>query len=68
MSTPTEVPLTCSLLNFDQPRGGVEEQRCITPLHFLDFDVISVKGRKKSLLGKVSLCFLHQIIVNNMLA
>ena len=41
VSTQTEVSLTCSLLNSDQPRGGVEEQRSITPLHFLDLDVIS---------------------------
>ena len=75
MSTQTEVPLTCLLLNFDQPRGGVEEQRCITPLHFLDFNVICVTtrktqsyARKKSLPGKVDLNFLHQIIVDNLLA
>ena len=42
MSTPTEVPLACSLLNFDQPKGAVEEQRYVTPLYFLDFVVISV--------------------------
>ena len=75
MSTPTEVPLTCSLLNFDQPRGAIDLQRCIAPIQFLDFDVISVTtwktqsyARKKSLLGKVNFNFLHKIIVNNLLA
>ena len=75
MTTQTVVPLTCSLLNSDQPRDGVVVQRCITPFHVLDFDVISVTtrkthlyARKKSLLGKVSMIFLHQIIVNNLLA
>ena len=66
------MPLTCSLLNSDQPRGAIEQQRCIAPLHLLDFDVLSVttkKGqpyaRNKLLIQKVSLNFLHQIIVNN---
>ena len=75
VSTLTEVPLLCSLLNSDQPRGGAEEYCCITPLHFLYFDVISVTtrktqsyARKKELLGKVSLSFHHQSIVNNLLA
>ena len=75
VSSQTEVPLTCSLLNSDQPRCTDEELRCITPLHFLDFVVISVTTRKtqsytrkKSLLEKVRLHFLHQIIVNNLLA
>ena len=75
MSALTEVVSTCSLLNSDQPRGGVEEQRCIAPLHFLDFDVIILTTRKtrsyvrkKSLLGKVSVNFLHQIIACNLLA
>ena len=40
----------------------------MTPLHFLDFDVISAMTRKESLLGKVSLEFLHQTIVNNLMA
>ena len=45
------------------------------PLHFQDFDVISVttwktqsSAKNKSLLLKVSLDLLHQIIVNNLLA
>ena len=44
-------------------------------LHFLDFDVVCAttrkmqsNARKKSLLEKVSLDFLHEIIVNNLLA
>ena len=47
----------------------------MTPLHFLDFDVISVTtrkmqsyARKKCVLIKVSLNFLDQIIVDNLLA
>ena len=68
MSTPTEVPLTCSLLNSDQPRGAIYLYRSMTPLCFPDFDVISVTTEKKSLLGKVSLNFLHEIIVNNLLS
>ena len=74
MFTTTEVPLTCSLLNSNQPRGGAKEQRCIAPLHILNFDVISVLNRKtlsfarkKSLHGKASLGFIYQIIVNNLL-
>ena len=46
MSTPTEVPLICLLLNSDQPRGAIDLQSYITALHFLDFDVISVTTRK----------------------
>ena len=46
MSTPTEVPLSCSLLNSDQARGAVEDKRCIIQLSFLDFDAISVATRK----------------------
>ena len=75
MSTRTEVPLTCSLLNSDKPRGSIDLQLCIAPLHFQELDVLSVPtrktqsyARKKSLLGKLSLCFLYQIIVNNLLA
>ena len=75
MSIPTEVPLTCSLLNSDKPMGAIDLYRCMTTLHFQDFDVISVTtrmtqsyARKKSLLVKVGLNFLHQIIVNNLLA
>ena len=74
MFTPTEVPLTCSLLNFDQSRSAVEERCCIAQFHFLDLDVDSVTtrktrsyARKKSLLGKVSLFSLHLITVNNLL-
>ena len=69
------MPLTCLLLNSDQPRGAVDEERCKTPLHFLDYDVVSVTTRKtlsyakdKLLLGKVSLAFHYQIIVNALLA
>ena len=52
VSTPTEVSLSCSLLNSDQPWGGVEEYRSIAPLHFLDFDVISVTSRKTQLYAR----------------
>ena len=38
--------LVCLLLNFDQPKGAVEEEHSIAPLHFLDFDVNSVATRK----------------------
>ena len=66
VSTPTEVPLTSSFLNSDQPRGGVVEKRFITSLHILNFDVISVTTRKKSLLIQVCFNFPHQIIVNKL--
>ena len=49
MSNPTEVPLTNSLLNSDESRGAVEELHCMTPLHFLDFDMFSVMIRKTQL-------------------
>ena len=75
MSTQTEVPLTCSLLNLDQTWGADEEKPCISPLHCLNLVVISVTSRKtqsyarkKILHGKVCLNFLYQIIVNNLLA
>ena len=75
MSILTEVLLICSLLNSDQPRGAVEKKCRITPIHFQDFDTISVATRKtesyakkKSVHRKVGLYFLHQIIVNNLMA
>ena len=75
VSTPTEVPLTCSLLNSEQPRGAIDLKRCLAPLHFLNLDVISVTtsrtqsfARKKSLVGIVSLCFPCQNIVIHLLA
>ena len=73
VSSQTEVPLT--LLNNDQPRCGDEEERCMTPLHFLNFDVINATIRKtqtyvkkKSLLGNIMLNFHQYMIVNNLLA
>ena len=74
MSTTTDEPKTVSLLKSDQPISAVEEYRCIKPSHFLDFDVINVTTRKthsytkKKSSSKVSLNFLHQIIVNNLIA
>ena len=46
MFTQTEVPLACSLLNFDQPIGELDVYRSMAPMHFLDFDVICVTTRK----------------------
>ena len=75
MSIPTELSLTCSLLISDQPKCAIDLLCCIIPLHFLEFEVISVMTRKiqshawiKSLLKKESFDFLHQIIANNLLA
>ena len=49
VSTQTQVSLTCSLVNSDQTRGAM---RFITPLHFLDFDVIIETTRKTVILQK----------------
>ena len=59
MSTPTEVPLACLLLNSDQSRGAVQEKPRIAKLHFLDFVVISVTTTKTQLyfpVGRESRC------------
>ena len=58
------------IVEFLPTQGVIDLQSCITPLHFLNLDVISVTTRKtqsyarnKSLLKNVSLNYLHQILL-----